>query len=406
MKIHWPLLAASSLALLSTPALAQTLERPPAVEPPPVEPLPQGKDSEDGGAQVKIANLSLTLGGYIQPGFVSQVDTPFNEDDSHDGFEFANARLTAKGKQELNEHFFMGMEFGFDVATGNFDPKDVYGTLGLNSKLVMLDVGQMKQPFGLAQMQSEAQLQFPLAARVRELAFGRDQGARLRGEVDVDPVWIGWGAMIANGEGGFRARRNIDDKFTYSGRLEVSLHEPLKSESDLWDSELQLTAGGSIGYTPELGKGFGIDDVGLAETRYGADFRAVFHGATARAEYIGAKRDGRDGGKAVKRQGIAVQAGYVLPLPFMRPQLEPVVRMEISDVNQSEDGFPAGQDAVVDNTERRTLEFGANVYIEEHRAKLQIAYRLTDLLEGPKTDSDGNPLIGDEVFVFMQFGWF
>lgn len=405
MKIHWPLLAACLLTALSAPALAQTIERPAAAEPPP-EPLPRGKDSEDGGAKVKVSDLSLTLGGYVQPGFVSQVDTPFNSADSHDGFEFANARLTAKGKQELNDHFFLGLEFGFDVATGNFDPKDVFGTLGLKNELVMLDVGQMKQPFGLALMQSEAQLQFPLAARVRELAFGRDQGARLRGQVDLDPMWIGWGVMIANGEGGFRARRNIDDEFIYTGRVEVSLHEPFKSESDLWDSDLQVTAGGSFGYTPSLGKGFGIDDVGLAETRYGADLRAVFHGATARAELIGAKRDGRDGASDVNRRAIAVQAGYVLPLPFRRPQIEPVARVEISDINRGEDGFPAGEDPVVDNTERRTLEFGANVYIEEHRAKLQIAYRLTDLLEGPKTDGDGNPLIGDEVFVFMQFGWF
>ncbi|MCA9628357.1 MAG: hypothetical protein KC766_11850 [Myxococcales bacterium] len=405
MKIHWLLLAACSLTTLSTPVLAQTIQRPAAAEPPP-EPLPPGKDSEDGGAAIAIGPLGLTLGGYIQPGFVSQVDTPFNQDDSHDGFEFANARLTAKGKQELNAHFFMGMEFGFDVATGNFDPKDVFGTLGLNDKLVMLDVGQMKQPFGLAQMQSEAQLQFPLAARVRELAFGRDQGARLRGEVDLAPMWIGWAAMIANGEGGFRARRNIDDEFVYTGRVEVSLHEPIKSESDLWDSELQITAGGSIGYTPSLGKGFGIDDVGLAETRYGGDLRAVFHGATLRGELIGAKRDGRDGGGSVTRRALAVQAGYVLPLPFMRPQVEPVARMEISDINRQEDGFPTDADPVVDNTERRTLELGANLYIEEHRAKLQVAYQLTDLLEGPKTDKDGNPLIGDQVFVFLQIGWF
>lgn len=406
-------------AALAQPVDAQPVDAQPAdAQPADAQPVAEsgagapGTDATDEvhGVPLRVGGATLELGGYIQPGFVSQVDTPFNADDSHDGFEFANARLTAKGHEELNEHFFLGMEFGFDVATGNFDPKDVFGSLGLTSKLLVLDVGQMKLPFGLALMQSEAQLQFALAPRIRALAFGRDQGARLRGEVEVDPMWIGWGVMIANGEGGFRARRNIDDAFVVAGRVEVGLHKPRPGEADLWDSDLQITAGGSFGYTPSLGKGFGIDDVGLAETRYGADVRAMFRGISVRAEMLSATREAREvagvKGPEITRRGLVAQAGYVLPLPFRRPQLEAVARMEIIDLNRQSDGFEAGSDPLVDNTEARTLEFGANLYIEEHRAKLHVAYQLTDLLEGPKTDSAGNPLIGDSVLVFMQFGWF
>ncbi|MBX3181999.1 MAG: hypothetical protein KIT72_10935 [Polyangiaceae bacterium] len=358
----------------------------------------------DHAASAEPKAPSLRLGGYIQPGFVYQVDTPFNEDD-HDGFEFANARLTGEGEQLIGEELVIGLTFGFDVATGSFDAKDVYGSVGLKSRLLTLDVGQMKQPFGLALMQSEAQLQLSSPAVTRDLAFGRDQGARLRSEIELDPLFIGLGVMFANGEGGFRARRNLDDEFTFTARAEVGLGRPSSSEADLDDSPLELTLGGSLGHTPSLGKGFGIDDVGLAETRYGVDARGRYRGLSARVELIAGSRAARDGeASEVTRRALLAQLGYVLPLPLVRPKLEPVARLSFIDLNRQRTGFEAG-DPLVDLTETRRIELGVNVYLEGHRAKLQLAYRLVDLLEGPRTDSQGNPLIGDSFTVFAQLGW-
>lgn len=254
-----------------------------------VEPLPPAREP--------LPRPTLRLGGYIQPGFVDQVDTPFNEDD-HDGFEFANARLTGEGEQEVGGELVIGLTFGFDVATGSFDAKDVYGSVGLKGGLFSVDVGQMKQPFGGALMQSEAQLQLSTPAVTRDLAFGRDQGVRLRSELDLHPLFVGVSAMFANGEGGFRARRNLDDEFVFTARAEVGLGRPSTSEADLDDSPLELTLGGSAGHTPSLGKGFGIDDVGLAETRYGVDLRGRYRGLSARAEAIVGKRAKREGDPA------------------------------------------------------------------------------------------------------------
>ncbi|MBC8072076.1 MAG: hypothetical protein IAG13_27395, partial [Deltaproteobacteria bacterium] len=64
-----------------------------------------------------------------------------------------------------------------------------------------------------------------------------------------------------------------------------------------------------------------------------------------------------------------------------------------------------GEEYVFDNTARRIYEPGINMYLYGHHAKLMLAYQLTDLTEGPRTDSDGAPLIGDAFLAFVQIAW-
>ncbi|NUP10962.1 MAG: hypothetical protein HOW73_33365 [Polyangiaceae bacterium] len=353
---------------------------------------------------LRLGADSLLLGGYVQPGFRFVNDTPFNADDS-DGFVFENARIIGRGQYTFYEKLGAALRFDFDVASGNFAVRDVYATLFWDQDLVALDVGQLKVPFGLSELQSESKLQFAVGSPTRKLAFGRDLGVQLRSDFPIGPVWFRVAAMMANGEGGFRQRVNLDGEFLYAGRIEVApLGRMQLSESDLEDSKPQLTAGVSAGYNGALGNELGPADVGAGEKRIEGDVRFWFRGLTLRGEYIHGFRDDTESAAGYERYAASAQIGYVLPIPIPLPKLEIVTRFSMFDVNGSADGTE-GDDYVVDNTETRTLDFGANAYIAKHAAKVSFLYRLTDLLEGPQTDENGDVLIGDTVFVMMQVGW-
>ena len=355
--------------------------------------------------ELKLGKESLVLGGYIQPGFVYVADTAFNDDD-HDGFDFANARLTGRGEKNVVGKLDVGFRFNFDVNRGNFGVRDVYGSVSWRDGLVGFDIGQFKQPFSLALIQSESRLQFAFSPQIRQLAFGRDQGARLRSQGMAGPVWLSAQVMVANGEGGFRQRRNIDDAFQYTGRVEIGPMGPLAmSEPDLEASKKpRLVLGFAAGHTPKLGKGFGVDDVGTAESRVEGDLRFAWRGLSIRGEYLHAWRSANDAGPAFQRYGAVAQVGYVLPIPIEYPRFEVVFRYQQLDVDMDADGTE-GDDYVVDDTSRRLLEPGLNIYLLGHAAKLMLSYQLTDLLEGPRTDTNGAPLYGDTVFAFFQFAW-
>ncbi len=353
---------------------------------------------------LRLGQDSLLLGGYLQPGFRYVTNTEFNQDDS-DGFEFGNARLIGRGDLTIYKKFGASMRFDFDVNNGNFAVKDVYGTFYWDKDLVALDIGQLKVPFSFAQLQSEAKLQFPIQSALAKLGFNRDLGVKLRSDFPLGPVWFHVSAMIANGEGGFRQRRNLDDQFLYAGRLAFSpLGRMTESEPDLEESEPQLTVGFSAAHNAALGNDLGIADVGAAETRIEGDARFWWRGLSVRGEYLHGFRGEIEGSPAYERYGGSAQIGYVLPIPIPFPKFEIVSRFAQIDINDTLDGTE-GDDYVVDNTTTRLLQFGANVYVAKHAAKVSFLYQLTDLLEGPMTDANGDVLIGDTIFVYTQFAW-
>lgn len=344
------------------------------------------------------------LGGFIQPAFTYVADTEFNDDDT-DGFEFNNARIIGLGDIEIYEGFGAGFRFNFDVNRGNFLVRDVYGTLHYRRDLAALDVGQLKTPLGMALLQSEAKLQFPISPATRKLSFGRDIGIQARTDFPVGPVWFHLAAMVANGEQGFRQRRNLDNEFVYVGRLEVApLGRMERTEPDLENSDFQLTAGFSAGHNSALTNDLGIQDAGATETKFEGDLRMWFKGATIRAEYLRAFRGENDSGPGFGRYGLVVQAGYVLPIPIPLPQFELVSKLQMFDVNMDLDGAE-GADYVVDNTETRIIQVGLNAYLAKHAAKVQAMYQLTDLLEGPQVDQNGDVLLGDLFMLAFQFAW-
>ena len=354
---------------------------------------------------LKIGKDPLVLGGYIQPGFIAVGKTEFNQEDQN-GFDFANARFTGRGARAFYEdELHVGFFFNFDVNRGNFGVRDVYGSLWWRKELIALDVGQMKQPFGLALLQYEYGLQFSLSPVTRLLAFDRDQGIRLRSQGTVGRVWMQGQAMIANGEGGFRQRRNLDEKYQYTGRFEIGpLGEVPLFEPDLDNSPFRFVVGANAGFTNSLGKGLGLNDAGARETRVGADLRLHFRGLSARAEYIHGLRGANGPEPAIERYAAHGQIGYMLPIPITLPRFELVFRFTQYDLNTVFDGTE-GSDYVVDNTARRLYEPGVAIYLAGHAAKLLLSYRLTDLIEGPRVDINGDPLLGDTFFAFFHFAW-
>ncbi|MBC8072764.1 MAG: hypothetical protein IAG13_30870, partial [Deltaproteobacteria bacterium] len=321
---------------------------------------------------------SLRLGGYLQPGFVHYNNTDFYDDDQ-DGFDFANARITGHGEHTIKGQVAISFDFNFDVNAGNFSVRDAFGSVNWRKGLLRFDIGQLKQPSALSLLQYQWGLQFPFSPETRRLAFGRDQGVRISsGSRIKDKAWLSGAFMVANGEGGFRQRRNLDEKFQYTGRVEVGGLAPVDlDDPDLGDSKLGFVFGGYAGYTPSLGNGLGIDDVGASETRVGADVRLKYRGLSFRAEYLHGFR-GANGEESpeLERYATSIQAGYVIPFNLALPRFEVVFRFQQFDVNTRLTG-DEGEEYVFDNTARRIYEPGINMYLYGHHAKLMLAYQLT-----------------------------
>jgi hypothetical protein len=401
---------------------------------------PAAKKNEDKDSLLKPILLkedTILLGGYFQPGFTFVRDTPFNVR-NRDGFVFQNARLTGEGHLPITSWLNAGFLFNFDVGTGVFLVRDVFGSLYLKDKTLALDLGQMKVPFTLAEMVSQAKVQFAVHTPVRTrtnllrgaaLSQGRDRGVRLRLGKEVGGVWLHAEGGIFNGEGE-NALENQDSKFLYAGRIEIGpLGRVPLDEPDLENSAFQIVVGGSLSYTPSLATNSqGIGDAGAKDTRYAVDARLRFRGLSMRGEFIQSKQNGQNAEQNISRYGMYVQGGYVLPLPF-KVQFEPVIRWAQYDNSNKSDGISrvvgTGGTQIVydlsDNSEIRMIDVGFNTYLMKHRLKLQVVYRLTDFLEGPKTDQGlrqftqtgqlgnlvgkGQPLIGDALYAVVQFGW-
>jgi hypothetical protein len=407
----------------------QPSEGSPEPEPARQVPVPTQPAAESVATQhgVEVGSLRfdhLRIGGFFQPAFVVQGDTEFNSDDA-DGFVFRNARMTGEGRLPIHEVLASSFTFNFDVATGVFLVRDVYGSIHLGDDWFTVDVGQMKAPFLLAEMVSEAKLQFATPSLgMRRLAYGRDRGLRARGELVPGGVYLGWAGAMQNGEGP-TVTQNSDSKYLFTGRMEVGpLGKVALDEPDLESSPFAFVIGGAVGHTSSTTrKDLGLDDAGARETRVEGDLRLHFRGLSLRAEYLRAKVNRKEAGVRFGRHGFHAQAGYVLPLP-LSTKFEVVGRIEQLDINDEQDGVLAvGGDAsstdperltggtagfqyaVPDNSEVRRIEFGANAYIVDHRLKVQASYVMTDYQEGPKTEGGGHPIVGDLFQVQLQFGW-
>ena len=360
---------------------------------------------------------ALELGGYVQPGFQVQRNTRYTSADGRDvdGFVLRNARLNARGERPLpgtDGAVTTAFKAEAELGSGAFEVKDIFGTVALKlpelGRLV-LDVGQFKVPFSLLESVGEAHLQLPDQADLKRLTWGRDRGMRLSASGDLGPVWLQATYALLNGEGP-SFKDNQDDHFLQAARLEVAPFGKLpEAENDLAaEPRFRMAVAGSWSGTASNGRKGDLTDALAKETRYGADLRLLGWGGSISGEFVGASVTPKNTAKH-GRQGYRVQGGYLIPgLSALSPlKIEVVARYSVADLNDKSDGSGAGNAviAIEDNVKKSVFDAGVNLYFDDDRAKLQLVRRQTDLLEGRKTDSAGDPLIGDAFVASLQLGW-
>ena len=355
----------------------------------------------------------FSVGGYIQPSFEYTGDTPFNPND-YDGFNFRATRLFARARYSLIEdQLTVGARVELDFAEGNAVIKDLFGTVGLWGDRLLLDFGQSKMAYSQFLLTGDGVRQFALPRNFEpnfgRLAGYRDRGVRARLNVPIGQAHLTWFVSLMNGEGE-NVNRNQDSRFLYSTFLEIApLGRMSMDEPDLLRGPLRVAGGGSLAYTPSIGAStFGNPGVNNSELRYGVHGRLSYRGLAVRGEYLGiAQERPEDGSPQVHRRGWYVQAGYILPW-IDWPAIELVSRVQQFDLDTTRDGFESAATGLIifDVVATRRYEVGVGAYLLDHRLKAQVLYRVTQLLEGNPTDTNGNRLIGDSLFFTLQFGAF
>jgi hypothetical protein len=379
-------------------------------------------EGDDRMRALRVGRDSLRVGGYFQPSFEYSADTDYNEDD-FDGFAFRNARFTSTGDFNVYRDLDAGARVELDFAEGGLSVLDLSVSFSWRGGLFAIDAGQFKTPFSLLELTSESTAQFPLArsgeVSIRRLLLGRDRGLQARSGMRIGDQFLELRAGVFNGQGA-NALKNFNSEFLYAGRAE---YHPVglvtDGEADLENSDFGIAAGFSATWTPSNGNNiFGLDSVGAEQLRLGGDVRVKVRGLSLRGEFLNAvtRREGEDGGD-FRSYAMYVQAGYVLPFD-MWPRFEVVGRWSRIDLDDTQDGYQilganpsTGEPgdyrifADFDRTLHQRWEFGLNAYLLDHRAKIGVLYRMTDLLEGARTDVNGDPLFGDTIFLMMQVGW-
>ncbi len=335
---------------------------------------------------LRYGDFELGLHGRIQPllGAVGADAHTSNGDVlSRDGFRLRRARLGVDGK--------LAKDWGFEL---EMDLVDEYngGDVLLDAAVrwqpcpfAWMKAGAQKVPFGRQQMNSSAELQFieraPWEAVERAtgaaiLDPGRQVGLSLGGEVSL----LRWWAGVYNGSRGFSAG-DLNDGLMYAVRLEAGGGEMGPAEADLDGGDLRWSVGLN-GY---------FNQAEAAEVRAaGADVAAKWQGISFRAEALWAKviPDSRPEGTGgvpgeSERWCMWAQAGYLLPLDFVR--LELALRFSMLDDNVHLD----------DEGDLWELVGGINLYLHGNDLKLMLNYVV-------KEERHGAALSNDAVLGMLQ----
>lgn len=375
----------------------------------------------------------IAVSGYLQPSFVFTRDTDAFAANAYDGFTIPSARLAFKAKYPLSEAFSVGLSAQINLGSSGVKTVDAYGTFGLFDDKLQIDVGQQRVAFSLYRQVSAslAQLARPVGDQPDAFVFRsrREPGLRIRAELPFAAAGLlRWYASVTNGDG-TNHFKNTDSKFFFSTFLDVApIGDPGWAATDLDHSPFTFSFGASAGYNQSVGPDNPEFLPDGPEVRFAAHGRLKARGFSLRGEYYHLRQSPPD--EAVGRfQGGMVQAGYVLPwLDF--PQLELVARYHRLDLDDRANGFEGLTGPPFDRAQLDTLRFdrmsaqifevGFNLYVLDHRAKLGVVYRRTDILdadyESVRDDGAGgfvrvreafpDRVIGDRVFVTAQFGAF
>ena len=352
-----------------------------------------------------ISQLKVNPIVLFQPGYKIVKNTAFNPNDQN-GFAWGEAKVGMK----ISDKFNWGtgkFKFEANLAKGNFSLKDFFLDFCFN-KFLNLRIGQYKVPFLRINEVSSSKMQFIEKPFLATLSYKRDRGAGIYGYLN-GPVAVDYFLSIVNGDGTGK-NVNINDHFLYSFRVGIS---PLgkfnyTDEVDFKNYKTpKIRIGLGYAYNPldsrtkELAK----------EIRYTVDLEGKFRGISLSGAYAVSNRLRpleKSSFSPYSQIGWYVQIGY---LENFLGMIEPKFRYERFDNNNKSDGYvvqdingtPTRQWSSYDDAARERYTFGFNIYFQEHHVQLKIDYSKFNFLEGPKTDANGNPLMGDTFAIQLQF---
>lgn len=159
-------------------------------------------------------NFTLKIKGVLQ------IDsrTFFNDNPAttgNDGFLLRRARPILEGTVFRDFDFLFLPEFGGSGSPSIFDAY-------LNYRYrpeVQLRIGKFKTPFGLEQLQADAQLPFNERSLVTDLVPNRDIGAQIWGDISGGVVSYAFGIFNGVGDGRNTSNVDFDDDKDFAARL-------------------------------------------------------------------------------------------------------------------------------------------------------------------------------------------
>ena len=361
---------------------------PPVVAPPPVPPesdktpdvLPARSDPAAPSAEVLPISpahenhppyppMEIGVDGFLQTQFRMRQDSPAQFDEN--GFRFNRARFIVHGKTHVGEveltarieaelQPIVDMVDAFVTATHKLP----------NDGQLSVDLGQMRVPLSRQQLLSESRLAFVDRAQIATIVPRRDLGARIGLVVPKLPQVQLVGGVF-NGEGTNQVQ-NINQKFLYAGRLEVT---PLGKEKQFGESSFGgdfLTAAVSVGLN-KLTAGTRSEDI----TYLGFDLSGAYKGLSGTIEYLVVDHAFTETGPMTvqdyRGNGFVAQLSYMLPVelpPLSQGRIEVGVRIEEIDRN---DTVPIGQVGEPEQSVRESTGV-LSLYLRKHSLKAQLAF--------------------------------
>ncbi len=379
-------------------------------------------ESEDGSTRFYVA-------GYVQP-YVRWVENPCTysttslppdpctENVVPDGFGLTRARIGLGVSREGLGALYVELRTVPNVelleARLDFEPFEGF----------QVSAGRFRVPFSQQELTSESRLQLIDRASLISSTPGRQLGVALSYETGfgidgLAPDMLGVSVGVFNGESAKERApiNNIDEDFLYGARLRVSpWGAPPLAEGDLRPAgereQLVMSLGAS--WTLETR---GPENGDYRQQRLGADLLAAWQGVFVYGEYYRFDLDyARDETSVDHRgEGWNVQAGVMVPAPYLREHLEVAGRVEYWDPQTARDAErerellspvagsgPARPGGSTQAT--RSYVAGVNWYFTGHDLKLQANYTHREGAE-PWELSAENPEVpaevGDDTF-FLQ----
>ncbi|MFT3766079.1 MAG: hypothetical protein QM820_11265 [Minicystis sp.] len=361
----------------------------------------------------KIVDLKLDLYGWVMPRFTWQAsdDRPAVNLHPNAAFTVNRARLGTVARLGKWARAQLEVELGREIAQP-IDAFVVLSPLHGDVATLNLQLGQFRVPFSRQNLIQGVGLQFPDPAYHVRPSFivDRDIGGMLWGELFDGRAK--WSLGVFNGNDPGRGQTlNSDRNFLFAARLEGSpLGRPPRFEGDLRPLADQKKPIVTFGVSAMKNR---LEDKHFNRNYIGADLGAWWRGASIYGEVYYHVDDpvaatGPDATSRVKQLGWNVQAGYFLPLPWVREHLELVARVEYLDPNidvktPANDNGARDLDASNPTWGFMGFQLGANYYLfHSHTLKAQVIYEVRNetkrCLEG-QMDPNCTGYISNNLFV-------